>query len=85
MYHQPPYLREVWHYKVANTNLIRRAINKFKWEKPFSDTDINPILHEVFYVHWFHERWRVTLPTQVSFSFTIRIKVELCAGITRKI
>ena len=44
MYHQPPYLREAWHYKVANTNLIRRAINKFDWEKPFSDTNINPIL-----------------------------------------
>ena len=37
-----PYPREVWHYKDANTNLIRRAaVTDFKWERAFANTDIN--------------------------------------------
>ena len=40
IYHPPPYLREVWHYK-ANADLIKRAINNFNWEKAFSNTNIN--------------------------------------------
>ena len=41
IYYLPPYLREVWHYKEANADLIKRAINNFKWEKAFSNTNIN--------------------------------------------
>ena len=37
----PPYLREVWHYKEANADLIKRAISNFDWEKAFSNTNIN--------------------------------------------
>ena len=40
-YYPPPYLREVWHYKGGNANLIKRAINNFNWEKAFSNTNIN--------------------------------------------
>ena len=37
----PPYLREIWHYREANTGLIRRAIKEFNWEKAFSNTSVN--------------------------------------------
>ena len=37
----PPKLREVWHYKEANTDLIKRAINNFSWEKALFNTSIN--------------------------------------------
>ena len=35
IYYPPPYLREVWHYKEANADLIKRAISNFNWEKAF--------------------------------------------------
>ena len=37
----PPYLREVWHYEGANTELIRRTINEFNWQKAFLNTSVN--------------------------------------------
>ena len=37
----PPYSREVWHYREANTDLIRRAISNFNWEKAFYNTNVN--------------------------------------------
>ena len=37
----PPYLREIWHYREANTRLIRRAIKEFNWERAFSNTSVN--------------------------------------------
>ena len=37
----PPYSREVWHYREANTDLIRRVISNFNWEKAFYNTDVN--------------------------------------------
>ena len=37
----PPYVREVWHYKDANTELIRRAINEFNWQRVFLNTNVN--------------------------------------------
>ena len=36
-----PYLREIWHYREANTRLIRRAIKEFNWERAFSNTNVN--------------------------------------------
>ena len=39
--HPPPYLREIWHYREANTGLIRGVIKEFNWEKAFSNTSIN--------------------------------------------
>ena len=37
----PPYLREIWYYREANTRLIRHAIKEFNWERGFSNTNIN--------------------------------------------
>ena len=37
----PPYVREVWHHKDANTEVIRRAINEFNWQRAFLNTSIN--------------------------------------------
>ena len=37
----PPYLREVWHYKDANIELIRRAIYGFNWTRTFLNTSVN--------------------------------------------
>ena len=37
----PPYVQEVWHYKDANTELIRWAINEFNGPRVFLNTDVN--------------------------------------------
>ena len=37
----PPYLCEIWHYREANTGLIRRVIKEFNWERAFSNTSVN--------------------------------------------
>ena len=37
----PPYLQDIWHYKDANTELIRRAINEFNGQRAFLNTDVN--------------------------------------------
>ena len=39
--YSPPYAREVWHYRKANIDLIRRAISNFNWEKHFYNTIVN--------------------------------------------
>ena len=41
MCYPPPYSREVWHFKEAKTDLIRRALNDFNWERTFSNTNVN--------------------------------------------
>ena len=41
IFYPPPYLREVWHYKDAKTELIRRSIAMFDWENAFSNTSVN--------------------------------------------
>ena len=41
IYYTPPYLREVWHYKEANANLIKGAISNLNWEKALSNTNMN--------------------------------------------
>ena len=37
----PPYLQDIWHYREANAELIRRPIKEFNWEKAFSNTSVN--------------------------------------------
>ena len=37
----PPYFRDVWHYQDANTDLIRRAIDMFDWDRAFVNTNVN--------------------------------------------
>ena len=41
IYYPPPYLREVWHSKKANADLIKRTISNFKSQKAFYGTNIN--------------------------------------------
>ena len=41
IYYPPPYPREFWHYKQANTELIRRAITDFNWDRAFLNTNVN--------------------------------------------
>ena len=36
----PPYSIEVWHFKEAKTNLIRRTLTHFNWERAFSNTNV---------------------------------------------
>ena len=31
----------VWHYKVSNVNLIRRAVNQFNWERAFENKNLD--------------------------------------------
>ena len=35
------YVREVWHYKDGNTELIRQAINEFNWQRAFLNINVN--------------------------------------------
>ena len=37
----PPHVWEAWHYKYANTELIRQATNKFNWQRVFLNTNTN--------------------------------------------
>ena len=37
----PLYSREVWHYREANTDIIRRAVSNFNWEKIFYNTNVS--------------------------------------------
>ena len=36
-----PNSREVWNFKEAETDVISRALNDFKWESAFSNTNVN--------------------------------------------
>ena len=40
-HYSSPYEREVWHFKKANTDHIKRAINGFPWKRSFTNFDIN--------------------------------------------
>ena len=37
----PPYEREVWHYKPANSGCIQRSIVNFDWRKALHNVDVN--------------------------------------------
>ena len=41
VYYPPSYSREVWHFEEAETDLIRRALNDFIWERAFSNRNVN--------------------------------------------
>ena len=41
MVYHPPYLREIWHNREANTGLIRRATKESYWERVFTNTSVN--------------------------------------------
>ena len=37
----PPYRREIWHFKQAQTNCIRKSIERFDWEGALMNLDVN--------------------------------------------
>ena len=37
----PSYTREVWDYQDSNDDLIRRAINRFNWERVFDNKNVD--------------------------------------------
>ena len=39
--YQQPYWRQVWHFKEAETNFMRRALHDFNWERAFSNTIVS--------------------------------------------
>ena len=41
IYYPPPYEREIWHYKKANSDLIQQVIGEFNWERAFHRKNIN--------------------------------------------
>ena len=41
IFYSPSYSKEVWHYREANTDLIRKAISNLNWEKAFYNTTVN--------------------------------------------
>ena len=41
VHYPPPYKRVVWHFKLARSDLIRRAIESFDWDKAFRNHDTN--------------------------------------------
>ena len=41
IYYPPLYPWEIWFYKQANTELIRRAITDFNWHRAFLNTNVN--------------------------------------------
>ena len=41
VFYPSSYEREVWHYKVGNSDCIQKAIKNFAWEKTFLNVDVN--------------------------------------------
>ena len=41
IYYPPQYYREVWHYNDADTELIRRVVDHFNWQKAFLNKNVN--------------------------------------------
>ena len=41
----PLYERKIWHYLIANIDLIKDAINAFDWEKVFPNTDVDKTVY----------------------------------------
>ena len=41
IYFPPPYLGDVWHYKDAKTELIKRPTSEFNWQRAFLNTTVD--------------------------------------------
>ena len=44
VYYPPPYECEVWHYKEADTDLIRQSIDIFNWDRAFKNSNVNDMV-----------------------------------------
>ena len=41
IYYPPPDARQVWHFNKAETDLIRRPLNDFNWERAFTNGNVH--------------------------------------------
>ena len=51
VFYSPPYERDVWHYKYANTVQIKNALATFNWEQALSNSPVDKkisVLNERF-------------------------------------
>ena len=55
MHFPPPCSQEVWHYKDANTELIKRANEKFDWQRAFLNTVFNKTVLNILSNFILHE------------------------------
>ena len=69
-------MRGIWHYKDANSELIRRAINEFNWQRSFLSTNVNEK------VDTFNSTILNILSNFIPHKFVVR--VETHHGLTRK-
>ena len=44
VHYPPPYERDVWHYKYANTSQIKNALASFDWEQALSNSSIDKMI-----------------------------------------
>ena len=44
IHYPPPYAREIWHYQKANTDQIRKAIERLSWDRSFKNLDVNEMV-----------------------------------------
>ena len=44
VHYPPPYEREIWHYKEADTNLIRWSIGMFNWDREFTNSNVTDMV-----------------------------------------
>ena len=44
VHYPPPYEREVWYYKEADADLIRRSIEMFNWDRAFKNSNVNDMV-----------------------------------------
>ena len=40
-----PYVHEVWHFKNTNVDHVKKAKNRFQWEKSFQNMNVNDMVH----------------------------------------
>ena len=59
----PPYYREIWDYKHANTENIQKAISMFDWHKAFKNKNTN-------------EMTRILTDTSIFSKISFRIKLK---------
>ena len=45
IHYPPPYGREIWHYKYANSDLIQRVIYYYSWERSEAEKNVNEKVH----------------------------------------
>ena len=73
----PPYEREIWHFKYANTDLIQRAINSYSWERSLAEKDFNEkfyIFTKTIFSNFFHTK-QFSVMTEIHRGSVTKLKV----------